>query len=154
MTTSLEVIDQLIAAVEAMPAAAGGSGFTGNFIDVCWRPEVAIGHTAYSWLGEGQEGGPPGGPAVLAAASSGEVKRQQKAAAKAPAEPAQEQKREAKTKEKKAPAPKAGAAAAAGGPDFGRLEIKVGKVLKAWKHPDGTRWSSHAAQSHACCVLT
>lgn len=144
---SVAALDAVIASVKAIPAASASAGKSivpTETKDARWWPIIPPGHTPYTWYGVGGGDDAPAQPAAKAsapakaasdAASSSSAPA---AAAAAPKEP--KEKKEKAAKPAKAPAAAASAAAAAvpDQPEYTKLDIRVGQIVKASRHPDPT----------------
>ena len=116
----------------------------GSIDDIAWFKTATLppGHTAYSWWGEGnanapehssstgsiaqQTATPPSAAASTASAAAiADVEQKHK--------PAKQKQRESPTKAKgkAAPAPEENNA-----PDIARVDIRVGRIVDAWPHPN------------------
>lgn len=134
---SIQLLENLIRTVENAPTFR--AGITSVAKDVAWRPTVPRGHTPYSWGSDEQEAPCVASTAVPAAAAApAAAEKAPEAKAQPQQQPQQQagkgkggQQQQQKAAEKKnAPAPQDPIAA------FARLDIRVGKILKAWKHPE------------------
>jgi hypothetical protein len=142
------------------PAAPQSSYLPNTTVDVAWRPIVPLGHTVYSWVGEDDA---PVSSSAASSSSTASVAPTAPSASAAPsivsappaasaAPPAEAKARPAAKEKKPAPPPKAGKGSDTKAeekkdvqqqPDVSRLDIRVGQVVKAWKHPEGqTAWET------------
>jgi methionine--tRNA ligase beta chain len=134
---SVAAVDSLTAAVAAMPIVSASAASTtsassssSSFLDIAWAPETPPGHTPYTWAGIGEESG----TLAETAASSND-------AAAAPAGASTDTKAAAKAAKAVKTAAKAEAAAALAAANdsrsaFSHLDIRVGKIVKVYPHPD------------------
>jgi aminoacyl tRNA synthase complex-interacting multifunctional protein 1 len=170
--SALNLLDELIGEVESLPNLVLGAAQTAqNASDRAWAPAVPLGHTAYSYQGEGEA---PAKKKKTMLGVNGHGQQQQQPKKKktmlgqnghgqAPPEkkkktmlgqnghgqaPVQKKKKtmlgqngagQAPTgKKKKQKQPKGGAATKIdpNTPEVAKIDIRVGKIVKAWKHPD------------------
>ena len=127
-------------------SSAASSFLSAHTVDVAWHPIIPVGHTLYTWVGDDNV---PAAAAVAPSASPSPSTATPSAPSSAPstAAPAAApsvtavEKPRAPAKEKKAAPAKAAAAkveeAKSDQPDISRVDIRVGQVVKAWKHPEG-----------------
>ena len=166
VSPAMAILDKLIDHVTKLPAtspsssshASGVSSTSVSYLpshttDIAWRPLVPIGHTKYTWVGDDDAPATvTAAPATSASASSSTaasassltsaaIPRPDTAAAAAAALPVPHAAAKA-PKEKKAGAqPTKGGAKAeekkTDQPDISRVDIRVGQIVRAWKHPEG-----------------
>ena len=128
--------------------------------DIAWRPIVPIGHTKYTWVGDddtstaasnthtasSSSAASPSASAITDAAAP----RPDAAAAASAALPVPHAAAPKPAKEKKAAAQpvkgKKEEPVKTDQPDISRLDIRVGQVVRAWKHPEGTLLPPHLLQ--------
>lgn len=128
---ALQMLRALINEVQAVPVSTGGGGGYSApakvSTDAAWDPIVPPGHSAFSW---------GSGPAP---ASAGKAKIA--AANKSAAAPTKAAKENNKNKKKSNNNQQKGgkAAPAAEASLFYKLDIRVGKIVKAFKHPEADR---------------
>jgi hypothetical protein len=128
-------------ATASSPSVPSSSSYLpAHTVDVAWRPIIPLGHTAYTWVGD--EDTPP-------TTSSATTSSPQPTASSSPSNPPPAataappiEKPRAPTKEKKAgggakAAPVKAEEVKSDQPDISRLDIRVGQVVKAWKHSEG-----------------
>jgi aminoacyl tRNA synthase complex-interacting multifunctional protein 1 len=147
--SALQLIDKLLAKLAAAQFVAEPQA------DAAWRPELPAGHTEFSW------GGPEEDEKAAAAAAQPVRAPAAAAAAAAPApaappakqggvgsakgkDEAKKDKEPKKQQQKPAAAPAAAAAAAAPAPalnqpPFTQLDLRVGRIVKCWKHPNADK---------------
>ena len=154
ISMSVAALDAVIASVKAIPAASASASAGKSIVptetkDVRWWPIIPPGHTPYTWYGVGSDSAEPqhaakasAAPAkaasAAAASSSSSSSAAPAASAAAPKEP-KAPKEKAAAKPAKAPAAAASAAdAAPDQPEYTKLDIRVGQIVKASRHPDPT----------------
>lgn len=145
--TSVQMIDALIEQVQNVSLS---TGMTRVSKDAAWWPLVPLGHTGYTWGNDVSPHNPGQAPANTAAAGTNAAAANTtpaapvKPAATAAAAPKKEEKKvekkeEKKEEKKKEKGPKpVPAAAEPDQPDFTKLDIRVGQIVKAGRHPDPT----------------
>ena len=115
-----------------------------------WWPIIPVGHTPYTWLGVGGPDSIVDTPAVGVSKTKASAAAPVAASSSAPAAaaaasassssapaPAPKEKKEKAAKPAKAAAAPA-AAAAPEQPEYSKLDIRVGQIVKAARHPDPT----------------
>jgi methionine--tRNA ligase beta chain len=147
--SALSLIDSLIGEVELLPQVRGSSSSSSSSTkttstDCSWDPITAIGHTTYSWSGEGEVD-------PFNCTDEKKVTGKRKLEETPKNQPKTEKggkgNKEGKKKEKKEKKKgnKGGNKGGKGGkkgaidpdtPDIAKIDIRVGKIVKAWKHPD------------------
>jgi hypothetical protein len=134
------------------PSASRSSYLPSHTVDVAWRPIIPVGHTLYTWVGD-EEAPLPSATSNSASVSTSTTAQQTSSpsplssspppASSSPPPPSESKTRPAAKDKKAAAAPKAKAAQSkaedtkSDQPDISRLDIRVGQVVKAWKHPEG-----------------
>lgn len=144
--SSIAILDNITAKVESLsvaaPAAAARGGLPTETKDVRWWPIIPAGHTAYTFYGV--DAANPSGvaaPVKAAKAPAAAAAATPAAASSSPAPAAAAaDKKEKAAKPAKAAAPKAAAKPAAevedmNQIDFTKLDIRVGQIVKADRHP-------------------
>jgi len=117
-----------------------------TLIDVAWAPRVPLGHTGFSWGVEEEPGMDQAPPAVVAAPAptvKHEVKHEHKADKQQRPKEEKEDGKKKKDKDNKGKgggaATKAASPPAADRSPFSRVDIRVGKILKAHKHENADK---------------
>lgn len=139
---ALPLIDDLILELRGLPATAGAStakSVVSSSTDIMWAPSVPIGHTGYTW-------GNTGGTKPVSAPVSTPVpvsepapkKQKQEESKKVEAKKENQQKPQQSKKQKKQKQKQKGGKQQpkTDQPDISQIDIRVGKIVKAWKHPD------------------
>ena len=171
VSPAMAILDKLIDHVTNLPATTTSSSshastassssspssssyLPSHTTDIAWRPIIPIGHTKYTWVGDDDA---PASTATASATSSAAappastltnsaIPKPDSAAAASASLPVPHVAKPA-PKEKKAAQP-----AAKGGkkeeekktdqPDISRIDIRVGQIVRAWRHPEGQFASS------------
>lgn len=114
----------------------------GSTDDVAWFKAATLppGHTAYSWWGEGNANAPEhsSSTGTVAQNTATQTSAAMSTAAAVNAEPDQKHK-PAKQKQKESPTKaktKAAPAEENNAPDIARVDIRVGRIVDAWPHPN------------------
>jgi len=143
MSSSVALVDALVQQVQQVPTGAAKGAAKGlvptETKDKKWWPIIPPGHTPYTWYGvvEGEAAAAPAEP-VKAPAAAAAAPAAAASASAAPT-PSGEGKPEKKAKQAK-PAKAAAAAAAPAAPEvqqpeYSKLDIRVGQIVKASRHP-------------------
>lgn len=147
---SVSALDSLIVSLQSSSLSSTESKTEtemGNRLtrDVAWKPLVPLGHTNFSWTGS--RAFSVAAPTTSATPIATEVKvpeiktesAEVKAAVNDVKKEQKKQQQEKKPKEEKPPKEKKAETPVStelNQPPFSALDIRVGKVVKAWKHPD------------------
>ena len=130
--------------------SAASSFLPSHTTDIAWRPIVPIGHTKYTWVGDDDTATAPAGVSASAAPTSSittaAVPQPDTAAAASAALPVPHAAKPAK--EKKAAAQpgngqKKEEEKKTDQPDISRVDIRVGQIIRAWRHPEGQILDTH-----------
>lgn len=144
---AINILDRLINQIEGSlkisDNQSNNSSVQSSFLpshttDVAWRPIVPLGHTVYSWVGELDapvEVNSTPSPEPLKPLA--EVKAQAAPAADAAATPAPAKAAKPAKQPKQQQAKKPEPAPVSDQPAISRIDIRVGQVVKASRHPDG-----------------
>jgi methionyl-tRNA synthetase len=150
--SALSIVDSLISHVQGLSVAASSSippstvssslssssspvssRLPVSTSDSAWHPIVPVGHTQFSWVGDSQLTANSIIPSSVQSVQINETASVAPSSATSSVPNAGKQKSASKTANPPAPAP---ASSSSSQPPFTRLDIRVGHVLSARKHPD------------------